>query len=310
MKKSVKELVAMGDDAVLYDFKLTSPLLIEDKSDTNIVRFLKYKSTGDRFDCDNCDLANEIYKTLWQSETKDSKHYSLGCFADKTVGISTLGRDTMNSFYTTYTQALRIVDRKYYFEDFKDFCCEIYGIKGEVYKTWAKNNKSKIREARLKWLLKKEVYIHYESINNNELLQEFARRTHTIGNLTLTPHDIIFSNGATRAFQERGLNKGILDYWDLSLHTLKQYNTNKDFGIDFNAYIDKFFLLDYVCYSRDEYHILPLFKGHEERLKSGVGGRVLPKNESDLNEFLGNVNCKIISRGHKMITELKRIYEG
>jgi hypothetical protein len=132
-----------------YDFKNESSTDKVKNEDNPIKKFFEFKLDSSQFDCDNCELAKEIYIKLWSLSDKELNFYDC---------------DTMNSFYRIYRLLLKSYDDAFW-------------------------NKEEIPDypTRYKWLLKDEVYEHYKEINENESVRKFAKLTHSIGNFTLVP---------------------------------------------------------------------------------------------------------------------------
>ncbi len=137
----------------------------------------------------------------------------------------------------------------------------------------------------------------YKSVRENELMLQFAKYTHTIGNFTLIPFNLegvkYFNTYRCARFK---------DYFDLSLKYIKE-QVDED---TFKNYIDIFFLNDYVD---GEYNVLPLFSRHndylsQERMIIDNVNLLIPQNETELNEFLKNVIDRIQNRGKKIAKKL------
>ena len=244
----------------------------------------------DVFHCDsaygNCDLANAIYRSLWDWEWNlimyKKRHRaipdSLKDKFPKFPNWDKLGCDTMNSFKTTYNRAVK-----------------------KIYK---KSNQT-------------EYETEFENADDNPYLQKFACLTHSIGNFTLVPYELsgesFNGNRGFKNFKNRDENNTLFvwDYWDLSLKLLKDDLSHEAF----KSYIDTFFLNDYVD---EDYNIIPLMQSHEKFLKrdklklplkksdNESESDFLPKSENQLNEYLKNVNCKIKLRGERMVRELEK----
>jgi hypothetical protein len=98
-----------------YDFKNEAPWEDLRNENNTIKKFLKYKDyykVNKKFDCDNsngsCALADNIYYSLWGWCYKS--RYTISDDLKDKLGVpwDRLGTDTMNSFSTTYSQALKI----------------------------------------------------------------------------------------------------------------------------------------------------------------------------------------------------------
>ncbi|WP_312939600.1 hypothetical protein [Oscillibacter sp.] len=148
------------------------------------------------------------------------------------------------------------------------------------------------------------------AIPKNPYISKFAVLTHTIGNFTLVPFQLNpqedqGSFNQSRGFRGRNGSKYfVYDFFDLSLKIIQE-NT-EDFV--FRAYIDTFFLNDYVD---EEYNVLPLFSRHkwyleQEQLPLEKPEDFLPANKIELDEYLENVICRIEARGKRMVDELTK----
>ncbi|HFN9951248.1 TPA: hypothetical protein ACHH7R_002753 [Enterococcus faecium] len=110
-----------------------------------------------------------------------------------------------------------------------------------------------------------------EVYNKYDELKDFARLTHSIGNIIVVPKG--FNNG-------RGAN----DYGDFALKSLKTFLES------FNAwedYVTKFRLKPFL----EKYSPISLWSGH---LEGEVGS--FPKNKTEIEEFLENVTSSIKER--------------
>jgi hypothetical protein len=269
-----------------YDFKEEFPWNEAFAELGPIQRLLWYKASRSSFDCDRCDLANAIYARLWGALPLPgrSNRYSPGVFGeiikqlekhDKT-GIAKLEyeRDTINSFKTTYNQALAIA------------------IEGASESNPKLNPKDYIKYG---WVdipkLDREHQQIREKVDSNKELQDFAILTHTIGNFTILPNP-------DKDTYKRGFNVGrnakTKDYWDLSLELLRSALHNDEL---FKCYCNEFFLTPYYLDN----------KGNVVQLFNREGNALLPQTESDLNEYLRNVNKKILERGEQMVASLRKI---
>ena len=147
-------------------------------------------------------------------------------------------------------------------------------------------------------------------LEQNELLVSFASLTHTIGNFTLVPFQLSPQKDRRSFNQCRGFRGNdsnpyfVYDFFDLSLKLIQE-NTSVQV---FKDYIDTFFLNDYVD---KDYRIIPLFKRHQVFLKEQYLSvedptAFLPQNETELNEYLSNVNRLIQKRGKRIVDALKK----
>jgi hypothetical protein len=147
-------------------------------------------------------------------------------------------------------------------------------------------------------------------LEQNNLLARFASLTHTIGNFTLVPFQLSPQRDNRSFNQYRGFQGNddnpyfVYDFFDLSLKLIQE-NTSTQV---FKDYIDTFFLNDYVD---KDYRIIPLFKRHQVFLKERYlsvkdPDAFLPQNETELNEYLSNVNRLIQMRSRRIIDALKK----
>jgi len=276
--------------------------IIKDDAANKIRRFLQYTESLDtgnpikklyitniyalgkvKCDCDSSDgsyaLTNEIYDRLWgwhfdkrgkSRKVPDNLKEKLG----HKWGNMELGSDTMNSFKTTYDQAIIIEATK-------------QKINLDQYKTQYGYNRM---------VLIKDYPSVLRVINGNTHLQRYALLTHTIGNFTLIPNKIRFADGKWASFQSRGIL--LKDYWDLSLDALQNFlngSLSKVADNSFERYVDTFYLNDYIEH------------GTVKQLFTRQEGHILPQTEDELNEFLQNVNHLIILRGKKIVDELNAL---
>lgn len=152
----------------------------------------------------------------------------------------------------------------------------------------------------------KESYAAYvnetETKMSKKIVDAYAEHTGYLGNFTLVPRG--YNTARYNSFK---------DYWDLSLDALRREETVRldDVGMDFNRYINTFFLWDYVGKT---YHVRPLFAGHGPLLRPK--DHILPRryeqgqvNEFDefgeFKEFMSNANRNIERRGSFMVAMLR-----
>lgn len=137
----------------------------------------------------------------------------------------------------------------------------------------------------------------------DKICGEFARSVSCIGNFVLVPDKY---NG------KRG-RSAMKDYWDLSLENLRLDENKKRWveikveTLPFEQYINLFFLWDYVD---KDYHVVPLFSKHKELLPGDnslllTREKVLPSSETEIKEFMNNVNVRIRRRGIFMCAMLR-----
>lgn len=133
-------------------------------------------------------------------------------------------------------------------------------------------------------------------------LVQFAKLTHSIGNIAVVPKGF---NGSRYCPH--------YDYWDLSLNSLKKIYTGEKESNSFsdntvksikkymsayyswNSFIDSHFLNDYVD---DNYNVLPFWENHFERTK--------PIIREEIIRFLMKANFCIENRGKKILNQIGR----
>jgi hypothetical protein len=253
----------------LYDFKNESPgPCVEDEMNP-IKKLIKYKYDykASKFDCDRCKLTRIVHEKLWD------------------CNMEGLEFDTMNSFWTTYRKALilhdSLQDSRFWYEQFP------IDIGEENYK---RLNDSELKQKRFLWLLTDDVFEHYRDVNNNPLMVEFAKLTHSIGNFTM----LINPNAKEypKFNPARGFNSKIMDYWDLSLALMRDKLDNDE---RFRDYCKTFDLGGYVD---ENLGVKPLF----ERKTRPASAE--PQTKQEIKEFLTNANERIKCRGKRMVAKL------
>ncbi|MCL1988724.1 MAG: hypothetical protein FWG64_12270 [Firmicutes bacterium] len=145
-------------------------------------------------------------------------------------------------------------------------------------------------------------------VYDNENLQKYATLTHTIGNFTLIPFQIRFSNDyRLKNFNRyRGCNGKIKDTWDISLNEMKRYfgKEHEKYGKEFfKKYVDTFFLKMYVD---ENYNVLPLFSRPTRTLE--LQENPLPQTLDELNIFLEVANARILQRSLILLSELNKYH--
>ena len=220
-----------------------------------------------KFDPDSTEQAKNIYKELQWCTNDD-------------LGVYVQG-DTMNSFFTTYKSAIINSNQNY-----NEMC-----VKANI-----KMNKGLLEQI-------SKIIDNYELFKLNDELTnvftDFARLTHTIGNLTLVP------NGYNTL-----RNSNVKDYFDLTLEKVKEEgwkSFNKKgkeedskeilkWQKDFMGQIEKYCLQDYV----DKYgNIIPLYEGHILYRKPYI-----PKIENEIIMCINEMNKRIRIRGLRMIMRI------
>jgi hypothetical protein len=98
-----------------YDFKNEAPwedLRNENNSIKKFQMYMKYYKMNKKFDCDNsngsCRLTDSIYYSLWGWCFKSRYTIPKSLLGKLDVNWDRMGTDTMNSFSTTYSNALKI----------------------------------------------------------------------------------------------------------------------------------------------------------------------------------------------------------
>ncbi|MCL2604692.1 MAG: hypothetical protein FWD90_09455 [Defluviitaleaceae bacterium] len=228
------------------------------------------------FDCDCCPLMNEIYESLWGCAfiMSGSPKYDMGNFLDAIIKAripfvgNMLERDTMNSFKTTYNQAV-LIEANEINVDLLSYR-NVYGCTS------------------IEMILEDFPEIAGK-LQRNADLNEFATLTHTIGNFTMIPNPDF-------EYYRKGFNVGryypTKDYWDLTLMLLKKRLQSDEL---FNAYIQVFDLNDYI----ENGEIVRMFE------RKTTPWHHEPQTRNELTEFLQTVNKKIRSRGKRMVEKLR-----
>lgn len=314
--KYLKELserkeVRCGRDKAFYGERIDSlrPLT----GGTPLTNFLLYKGLPKfcDFDCDGTVrkdylkqgyyswFPREIYRTLWYwrdlCRVKDVpfpyatvRQFADSCYDD---GIR-MGPDTMNSFWITFSLYLiSHYGQTYKWNNFKN---TVFFQEGE-------NGRQRNRADRIKELIEAD-----ENYIGSAGLKEFAKMTHTVGNLVLVPAGY---NGY------RGTQPCIKDYFDLSLENLIHVRDGKRYlgeeqavrRKNFIKYINTFFLWDYVD---GEYEVLPLCASHAVQMETQRRtGRleargVLPRID-EIDGLCAEINGKIYRRGLFVVAMLR-----
>ncbi|MDQ7158907.1 hypothetical protein RCG63_02715 [Lactococcus lactis] len=112
-------------------------------------------------------------------------------------------------------------------------------------------------------------------------LVQFAKLTHSIGNIAVVPKDF----NASRYLP-------YLDYWDLSLNSLKKcmpaYNS-------WDSFVDSHYLNNYVD---EHYNVLPFWENHFKRTN--------PTTREEIIMFLTKANFCIENRGKKILSQIRK----
>ena len=284
-----------NEDPIKYDFKNQIKEL--DKEDNNIKKFLIYKHS-DSSECDKSQLLFEIYHKIWGWPLKGEKSYRL---VDINGSKVLLGSDTMNSFWKIY----EVILKKFY----RSYQNEFHNEKGKKTKAQGK----KLYE----WLSSDEQIKKVKDMigSNNKIykeLNEFAKLTHSIGNFTLLP--VGFNS-------IKGIRWDVQDYFDLFLNKWK----TGEWMIDqskLNSYIKTFLLDEY--YKDDK--IISLFTDTSESESKDIDGHskiitktvaneftfnnyINPSSETEIYNYLYNVNRLIMNRGKIIVKKLSSFKE-
>ena len=303
--------VSGGRDKAFYEKRLSELRSLTD--DSALISFLKYKGLPKfcDFDCDGTVrkdylrqgyyswFPREIYRILWnwkdlcrtgdvEFKCATIKQFAHSCYEHDMQ----MGPDTMNSFWITFSAYLiSIYSDTYRWNNFKN---TVFFKDGE-------NGKQRNRADRIKEFIEEDGnYVRSEKI------KEFAKLTHTVGNLVLVPAGY---NGY------RGTQPCIKDYLDLSLDNLLHvWDGKKYLGEDdrirkqnYIRYINTFFLWDYVD---DNYEPVPLCESHRKQMEAQrKTGRleakgVLPPIE-EIDDLCSNINDRILRRSRFMIAILR-----
>lgn len=241
----------------IYDYK--REVLEENYDEAYPVRnWLLYKQQS-KVDCDKIALAEDLNKMK----------------ADGYMASA----DTLNSFWTTYLQAIEI---------------------------WYKQKFSRRHpENNIKKLLKLHDQGEFKEVN--QLFAEFAILTHTRGNFMLMP---VFKDKRTDKQSSKTnfnlyRNSKKKDYWDISLlgiqtHEFDQFFYSEQVAPIFNIAeksggFHQFIEENYLdCYLSCKGSVRSLWSGH---LDSGAS--IYPKNKDQIKEFLENVCFAIQKRNIK-----------
>lgn len=306
-----REEVSNGRDKAFYEKRMSE--LKSLCQDSPLINFLDYKGLPKfcDFDCDGTVRKNylkqgfyswfprEIFRTLWNwkdlCRVKDVdfkfatiRQFALSCYD---CGMQ-MGPDTMNSFWITFSAYLiSNYSDTYRWNNFKN---TVFFKEGE-------NGKQRDRADRIKALIQEN-----ENYISSGPIKEFARMTHTVGNLVLVPAGY---NGY------RGTQPCIKDYFDLSLDNLVHvWDENHYLGEtgeirrrNYIKYINTFFLWDYVD---ENYEPIPLCESHKKQMETQhKTGRleakgVLPIIE-EIDDLCRNINDRIVRRSRFMIAMLR-----
>ena len=303
--------VSCGRDKAFYRKRLDE--LRSLNGDSALINFLKYKGLPKfcDFDCDGTTrkdylkqgyyswFPREIYRTLWnwqdlcRVEDVEFKYATIKQFGMSCYGHAIkMGPDTMNSFWITFSAYLIAHYRDTYrWNNFKN---TVFFKEGE-------NGKQRDRADRIKELVEAD-----ENYVRSDKIKEFAKFTHTLGNLVLVPAGY---NGY------RGTQPCIKDYFDLSLaNLLYGWGGNHYLGEDYEErkqnyikYINTFFLWDYVD---ENYEAIPLCASHKKQLETQrrtgklEAKGVLPERD-EIDYICSNINNRIHRRSLFMIAMLR-----
>lgn len=248
----------------------------------NIHQFLRYKLLAgeQNFDCDRCDYMKNVYSQLWGYNDSLSGNYQQISVGNRKI---TMGPDTMNSFFTTFTWALNRWCIKDIKKELGIECVSLNHIRTlydnyDVLKAIMEKNFSK------------------KAMDNFML---FAQLTHTIGNMVLVPRNVAPYTGKNTFNMERSSKWN--DYFDLSLIWLYN-NDEEDWTKEtFLAYKEQFFLFDYIGTNG---RVMPLIKAHKSILKGNFDEDGRPQTKKELIELLDNIINRITYRGKMMRAKL------
>lgn len=276
--KTIEALLASEKQPELYDFKNESPCEAVRDEKHPIKKVIRYRLDPSGFDCDSsnktCKLATDMYHLLdWKKENPN------------------WNGDTMSSFWITYRDACNLYDKQmksdFWEENFNQYCKK---YENDIYEKARKETNEDLKNelwkivkiVRYKWVLLDETFEHYKEINEHDEIKKFATLTHAVGNFSLvSPGD-----NTARAF-----NRGIIDYWDLSLEYWK-----KERGEVWIEEMKKRYLLE--VYFKEYSNEVFIFEGH--RL-----GRPTFKSLNILLKFVEQINERIIDRGKRLFIELR-----
>ncbi|MGF2146482.1 hypothetical protein ACQUEF_14065 [Vagococcus fluvialis] len=202
-------------------------------------------------------------------------------------------KDIMNSFWITYKCLLQIE----YPKIFKPFGNEIVSIKkppfyGEINDSYIKHYEENLKVSdvivndknqKLDWItFLIDNFDRFDKVNKVTELKDFAKLTHTIGNITIVP-----------AGFNRGRND--YDYWDYALVKLRNFLETID---SWDNYVQKNHMEPFLS---NTYRPVPLLEGHLNDSKL-----TLPQDSDVIKKSLKFINGSIEERGRKMINSLNQ----
>lgn len=283
--------ILLGEENYDEDNPIKNILMGKDKKYYQDISGLTEKSdyyTGSRGDVENYKIVHDVFRKL-------------------TGGRVTEHKDIMNSFWTTYKILLQIEYPKFFRpdeiigENKKNFLNEVstsnlskVSIKfppynsrktmiiSDEYFTYFDKYEFEINQGDtwIDFLLKN--FKRFDKVHENLELKKFAKRTHTIGNITVVP---------------KGFNTGrqANDYWDFGLQSLQDFLTSFD---SWDNYVETYCMQPFLT---EENKPVSLWKGHLEEQSAK-----LPQDEVIINMFLSNVNRSIEARGILIMSNLRK----
>ncbi|MCL2820334.1 MAG: hypothetical protein FWD38_05825 [Oscillospiraceae bacterium] len=248
------------------------------------VKCKKYSNFSEH-DSDRCRLATKIYKKLWGHGEKIPaagvpeiignelrQRWSKMAFTYRSSPRPRTTSETMSSFFTMFSNALSLDDKN------------------------EKHSLNYYSARDIKKLLSADEKV-FDRINKLlENANEFSAMYSSIGNFTLIPMEVVFTNNEKVNFNTRRAKSEIWDFWDLSLILLRD---ERNFGEEqFKEYVDLFYMNDYVDKERN-YEPLPLIPGF-------TNGYIayLPEEISLCDSFFKEATKRIKSRGTTMVIAL------
>lgn len=259
-----------------YDFKNECNKSAEHaKSNKNDLLTVLHYRTYKGVHADSCYLAYEVYKKLgfgkWGQWVEDRNY-------------PRWGGDAMTSFFTIFNYA------------FKTCCPNEFPI-------YQRSNNHK-------WLDPNKLLADHKWIDafsndkkSEDILSQLkilARLTHSIGNYIMVPScGFIFKEGKKAESFNTGRYIRVYDFWDSSLKLMQDADPNM-----FGVFIEKGFLKD-IYFSEKIGGVIDLIESTDKDIVLLKDSQARWPVEEQLENYLKNVNNKILARGKRMVDELK-----
>lgn len=321
-----KEKQIMNISELTWDFDFKRILLGSQKYDNNNERIIENILLAKN--PDNYVDSESDYKNFYRGHIENYQIVE-DVFRKVFKDVNESHKDIMNSFWTTYKFFLQIEYPDVFTpkgslkteipleknikltvskvnNGYPPFDSEDYQVIHKKYVSYYKTNFSQfIVEEGYTWnrfLI--ENFEQFAKVHNCPELIQFAKLTHSIGNINLVPKGF---NGSRYCPH--------LDYWDLSLNSLKKIFTGEkennvfsDFTVksiekymsaysSWDIFIDSHYLNNYVD---ENYNVLPFWKRHFEIIK--------PTTHEEIIMFLTKANTCIENRGKTILAQIGREY--